>query len=72
MLDKTDAVDIARRHGKSEMTRTYLDYAAENPKLVFMLGTSDPARWEKYLKENHPACKFKIVEGGIILNPKSP
>lgn len=61
-------LDIYRRTGKSLMTKTYLDYAAENPKLTFMLGTSNPDRWVKYLKENYPNCKFKIVEGGIVIN----
>lgn len=58
-----------RQQFKSNLSRSYLDYAAATGRAL-MLGTSDPGKWEKYLKDNHPSVKFKIVQGGIIVNPK--
>lgn len=51
-------------------TLNYVDYAATHLELTFMLGCANPDKWVKYLQINHPDVKFKIVEGGILINPK--
>lgn len=63
-------LDIARRHGRFKITKTYLDYAAEHANIRFMLGTHNPEPWAQYLKENYPDCKFKVIEDGILINYK--
>ncbi len=35
-----------------------------------MLGCANPDKWVKYLEKNYPDVKFKIVDGGILINPK--
>lgn len=58
-----------RRQGKSLMTGHAVDFAAATGHNL-MLGTSKPKVWADYLKEHHPKTLFKIVEGGIVINPK--
>lgn len=55
-----------RQGGK---TMSAVDFAAMTGHNL-MLGTSKPKVWADYLKESHPETPFKIVEGGIIINPK--
>lgn len=57
-------------YGKSVITQHYVDYAATHSELTFMLGCASPDKWVKYLQKNYPDVKFKIVEGGILINPK--
>ena len=45
-----------------------MDYAGHNPDYKLFLGITDPEKWRKYLKENYHNCKFKIIEGRIIIN----
>ena len=52
------------------MTQHYVDYAATHSELTFMLGCANPDKWVKYLQKNYPDVKFKIVEGGILINPR--
>lgn len=51
-------------------TLNYVDYAATHLELTFMLGCANPDKWVKYLQKNYPDVKFKIVEGGILINPR--
>lgn len=59
-------IQSARRSGKSQ---SLVDYAAITNHTL-MLGSSQPRVWADYLKSNFPQCKFKLVEGGILINPK--
>lgn len=60
----------ARNLDKSLINKSYVDYAASN-KIKLIIGTSDPDKWVKYLKENHPDCKFKIIGSSILINPET-
>lgn len=51
-------------------TLNYIDYAATHSELACMIGCTNPDKWVKYLETNHPTVKFKIVDGGILINPK--
>lgn len=64
------ALSRARQVYKSNVTRTLLDYAGVTPSFNLFLGTSFPDKWEKYLKERYPNCKYRIEQGGININPK--
>lgn len=60
-------LERSKQNGKTLST---VDFAATTGHNL-MLGTSKPKVWADYLKECHPKTSFKIVEGGIIINPKS-
>ena len=55
---------------KDVMTLNYVDYAATHNELAFMLGCANPDKWVKYLEKNYPDVKFKIVDGGILINSR--
>lgn len=55
---------------RSGQTLTFVDYAATHNELAFMLGCTNPDKWVKYLEKNYPDVKFKIVDGGILINPR--
>jgi len=56
--------------GVKRRTQSYIDYAATHSELACMIGCTNPDKWVKYLEANHPTVKFKIVDGGILINPR--
>ena len=67
MVNNNRMVYGGRRSGR---TVAYLDWAATQREKACMLGTMNLNIWKDYMEQKWPDVKIKVVELGIIINPR--